>query len=1054
MSRRISHYLPYIISILFVLSPILRNKCYSEELPLHTFEKGVETLQKGDLQAAEEIFRAVLKGDPENPFVYFNLGSIFAATRRIDLALTILNRAVELKPDLVAAHIRLAEIHESQGNLEEALREYEEAYLYLTDSSPLQENTILARLQNIEQMVHFRENWDRGIIFFRNGNYQAAENAFRAVLGVQANNALAHYWLGTVLGVQNRFDEAIESFKASLRLRPNMTDSRIRLAELHELKGDLLEARVEVERALFFIEDRDGPEVQSLEEKLNAIEDQLEVKTYIDQALIQADNNNIDGAISTLQSLFKINPNQALAYFNLGNLWARKNRIDLAETSFKRAIEIQPNYSEAHQRLGQIYEMVGYFNRAKTEYQKAQAPLQRNDRHRTELDHIVARVEQQIKFADESARELYEESQTLLQEGKAEEAITKLEQAISIRPEDSDLHYKLGHLYRQNGKIDLAINEMLGVLEFNPGHVQARQQLGAMYQEKGYLYQALKMLKDAEALSVSDETRLHLQSLAEKLSRVESETVLLVRKAEEESAGGKWTAATETLKRALSIAPDDIRIRLKLALLYIKLGSTTEAYRELNSMSLQDPSTGEEQYHLGLLYFSAGQWEDAKRAYDLALKAKALPEALRPKIQTELERVKRKTKNEIEARRYFNRGNRYMNEQDYRSAIESFEKVVLLYPSDVASLYFIGSSYESLGEDDQARRYYKKVLEINPINIQANQRLSFLYEKEGRIEKAIQTYRNTLEFLGEGDSPDVLWTRGRLSPLEKRYTINLSQVILGYDSNPSGASNEGGDISSSLGLTFNYYLKKDRRLQMPIGFSTQNTVFFRTNTVFSSETFSISATTFQDPYSLSFEYNFYLGIARGGPTSRGQTGILSIYRRGHTPSVLGFVYSYDDFYSYARESNDAVRHRIRISAVQNWELNSLNASYSYFDNDTNLSDQAYQSHGVGVSYSRPFLENAARGSISYNLEMKEFKNPDSFLGSSAFRRNFLHSFTLTALYFLQESLSLGLSYTDLRNQSNLPAAVFVTAEQRLSGQAESLGSFREKIYNLFMNWSF
>lgn len=125
-----------------------------------------------------------------------------------------------------------------------------------------------------------------------------------------------------------------------------------------------------MERALFFIEDRDGPEVQSLEEKLNAIEDQLEVKTYIDQALIQADNNNIDGAISTLQALFKINPNQALAYFNLGNLWARKNRIDLAETSFKRAIEIQPNYSEAHHRLGQIYEMVGYFNRAKTEYQK------------------------------------------------------------------------------------------------------------------------------------------------------------------------------------------------------------------------------------------------------------------------------------------------------------------------------------------------------------------------------------------------------------------------------------------------------------------------------------------------------------------------------------------------------------------------------------------------------------------------------------------------------------------------------------------------------------
>ncbi len=1057
MSRRISLHLPCFFSVLFLFIPILKDKCFSQELPLHTFDKGVEALQKGDLKTAEEIFRIVLKSDPENPFAYINLGSIFAATRRIDLALTVLNRAVELRPDLVAAHLGLAEIYEGQGNFAEALREYEDAYLYLAEGFSHEEKTILGRIESLERRIHFRENWDRGITLFRKGNFRDSEMAFREVLTVEPNNALAYYWLGTILGVQNRFDDAIQSFKTSLEIRPNLTDSRMKLAELYGLKGNFIEARMELERALFFVEDRDGPEMQSVEEKLNIIEDQLEINSYIDQALTQVRNDDIDGAISMLQSLIKIDPNQSLAYFNLGNLWARKNRLDLAEASFKRAVEIQPDYSEAHQRLGQIYERLGYFDRAKGEYQKAQTPLQRTDRFRMELDTLIARIEQQIKITEASARGLYQESQKLLQEGDSEGAIKSMEQAISVHPEDPTLHYKLGELYYQNNKIDLAINEMLGVLEFNPGDIQARQQLGLMYEEKGYLYQALKMWKEADALLTSDKTRMHLQSLTEKLSQVELKTAPLVRKAEEASESGKWTAATETLKQALLLAPDDTRIRLKLALLYVKLGNTTEAYKELNTVSLQDPSTGEEQYHLGLLYSSAIQWEDAKRSYELSLKAKALPEPLRPKIQIELERAKLKSRNEREARRYFNRGNRYMDEQDYQRAIEAFEKVIRLYPSDVASLYFIASSYESLGDDDQSRRYYKKVLRINPLNIQANQRLAFLYEKEGRNEKAIDTYRNTLEFLGEGDSPDVLWTRGRLSPLEKRYTVNLSQVILGYDSNPSGASNEGGDISSSLGFTLNYYLKKDRRLQIPIGFSTQNTVFFRTNTVFSSETFSLSATTFQEPYSLSFEYNFYLGIARGGPTSRGQTGILSIFRRGNRPSSLGLTYSYDDFYDFDRESNDAVRHRIRLNAVQNWDLNSVNVSYSYFDNGANLNDQAYDSHGVGISYSRPILENAVRGSISYNFEWKEFKNPDSLLqlvNRTAFRKNFLHTFTLSAFYFLQDDLSLGVSYTDLRNQSNLPAVFTARAEQRLSGQAESLGSFREKIYNLFLNWSF
>lgn len=1045
---------PYIIFILFFFIPILQDKCYSQELPPSIFEKGVEALQKGDLKTAEEIFRAVLKSDPENSFAYFNLGGIFAATRRIDMALNVLHRAVELKPDLVAAHIRLAEIYESQGNVQEALREYKKAHLYLADGSP-QEKIILTRIENLENTNRLREAWDRGIMFFRKGSYRESEAAFREVLTVAPNNALAHYWLGMVLGVQSRFDDAIESFKESLRIKPNLTDSRTRLIELFELKGKLAETRTEVERALFFVENPDGPEMQSLEEKLNAIEDQLEVKTFIDEALTQVKENNIDGAVSALQSLVKIYPNQALAYFNLGNLWARKDRIDLAETSFKRAIEIQPGYSEAHQRLGQVYELMGYFNRAKGEYQKAQAPLQRTDRFRIELEGLITRVEQQMKTADASARGLYQESQNLLQEGDLKEAIVKLMQAISVYPEDPNLHYKLGKLYKQNSEIDLAINEMLGVLQFDPEHLEARQQLGLMYEEKGFLYQSLKMWKEADTLLTSDETRSHIQALERKLSHVEAQTIHLIKKAEEESESGRWTAAIETLKQALTIAPDDIRIRINLALLYVKTGNTTEAFRELNTVSLQDPSTGEEQYHLGLLYSSAGQWEDARRAYELALRAKAFPEALRPKIHAELERVKLKSRRESEARRYFNRGNRYMNEQNYRKAIESLEKVVRFYPSDVASLYFIGSAYESLGEDDPSRRYYQKILKLNPINVPANQRLAFLYEKEGEIEKAIETYRNTLDFLGAGDSPDVIWVRGRLSSLEKRYTVNFSQVILGYDSNPSGASNDGGDISSSLGFTLNYYLKKDRRLQIPIGFSTQNTIFFRSNTVFSSETFSVSATTFQDPYSLSFEYNFYLGVARGGPTSRGQTGILSIFRRSHIPSLFGLTYSYDDFYDFDRESNDAIRQRIRLSAVQNWGFNTLNLSYSHLDNDTNLNDQAYTSHGIGISYNRPLLENAVSGTASYHLEWKQFKHPDSsVVDRSAFRRNLLHTFTLTGLYFLQDNLSLGLSYADLRNNSNLSAAVFATAEQRLSGQAESLGSFREKIYNLFLNWSF
>jgi len=1058
LTKKVFFHLSSIFSILILLIPILQGESYPQNLPPRSFEKGVEALQKGDLKTAEEIFRAVLKSDPENPFAYFNLGSIFLMTRRIDLALTALNRAVDLKPDLVAAHLRLAEIYEGQGNLNEAVREYEEAYLYMTEAFPVEENTIRNRIENLDDTIYFRENWDRGVTSLRKGNYPEAEAAFREALTVQPNNSQAYNFLGIVLGIQNRFDEAIENFKTSLRIKPNLTDSRTRLAELYELKGDLLAAKAELEKALFFLEDREGPEAQSLEEKLNAIEDRIEVKSYVDRSLKELENNNIDGAIGTLQSLIKLDPNNALAYFNLGNLFAQKNRLDLAETAFKRAVEIQPNYIEAYQRLGQTYEIMRYFDRAKTQYQKAQALVQKNDRSGKELDGLIDRVQQQIQIADASARKVYQEGLELIQAGNVEGAIAKLEQAIFIHPEDPELHFKLGELYEQENKIDLAINEMLGVLEFNPNDAPAHQKLGLMYEKKGYFYQSFKKWQEADTISSSEETRSHLKSLTEKLSEIELQTAPLLKKATEEEGGGKWIAAIQTLKQALSLAPDDTRIRMKLALLYVKVGNTTDAYTELNTVSLQDPSEGEAQYHLGLLYFSAGQWEDAKRSFETALKAKKLSDTLRRNIQVDLERIKSKVRNETDAKRYFNRGSRYMAEQDYRTALEYFEKIVRLYPSDVRSLYLIGFSYENLGQDDQARKYYEKVLELNPMHIQANQRLGMLYEKEGSLEKAIEVYRKTLDFIPDKDSPDAVSVRGKLTPLEKRYVINLNQVVVGYDSNPSGASNPGGDLSSSLGVSFNYYLKKNRYLQIPIAFSTQNTAFLRTNTIFSSETVSITTTAVRDPYSLSFSYNFNLGISQGGLTGRDNTGALSFFRRGDTPSVLGFEYSYDNFYSYNRSTNDAIRQRVRLSAVQNWDVNTMSISYSYFDNGAKLNDQAYTSHGIGLSYSRMLFENLMRGSVSYNLEWKEFSNPDSYIQlietRDAFRRNFLHTLTFTGIYFLQDNMSVGLSYTELRNQSNLPAVFIARPEQRLSGQAESLGRFSERTFNLFLNWTF
>ena len=142
--------------------------------------------------------------------------------------------------------------------------------------------------------------------------------------------------------------------------------------------------------------------------------------------------------------------------------------------------------------------------------------------------------------------------------------------------------------------------------------------------------------------------------------------------------------------------------------------------------------------------------------------------------------------------------------------------------------------------------------------------------------------------------------------------------------------------------------------------------------------------------------------------------------------------------------------------TQDWGIGCSTLSYRLLSNDARLKDQASSTHGLGISYNRSFTSNV-RGTVSYNLERVQFTNPDSLAlllqGKFIHRENFFHSLNLSLSYSLQSDLTIGASYTEQRNYSNLTSGA-VTVEQRLSGQASSLGDYSQRLINLFLNWSF
>jgi len=102
---------------------------------------------------------------------------------------------------------------------------------------------------------------------------------------------------------------------------------------------------------------------------------------YINQALSYIDNvgrkekyyilsrkANLDGdrdaAISILEEMLRIYPDEKMAHFRLGNLAFFNRQYEKAVTSFKRTLDIDPMYSTAYNMLAYSYQRLEDFDRA------------------------------------------------------------------------------------------------------------------------------------------------------------------------------------------------------------------------------------------------------------------------------------------------------------------------------------------------------------------------------------------------------------------------------------------------------------------------------------------------------------------------------------------------------------------------------------------------------------------------------------------------------------------------------------------------------------------
>ena len=179
------------------------------------------------------------------------------------------------------------------------------------------------------------------------------------------------------------------------------------------------------------------------------------------------------------------NPEDSIAYSNLGGILKDQSKLNDAELFIRKAIELNPNDSIAHSNLGSLLRDLNKLEEAELYTRKA----------------IELNPKDSIAYSNLGS--IYRGL------GKLEEGKLYTRKAIELNPNDSIAHSNLGGIYTDLGISDQAEKSLLKAIEINPNLAKAYYNLSTLYKKnkqanwEGYLF-SKNILKKQNNINLID----------------------------------------------------------------------------------------------------------------------------------------------------------------------------------------------------------------------------------------------------------------------------------------------------------------------------------------------------------------------------------------------------------------------------------------------------------------------------------------------------------------------------------------------------------------------
>src|SRR5438034_784299 len=255
---------------------------------------------------------------PAKPRPHFNLGQAYQDAQRIPDAIREYQQALALKPDIYAAYSNLAAIYLDQRQLDKS----EEMLLKVTSLSPT-----------------FTEGFiNLAVLYIRRQEPDKALAAINRALELNPGSFAAHYNKGEVLTLRGDFKAALENYKESVHIRPDLDAFKLTLGSAYARAGDPISAEK------VFNDLVNGP---------------LAAEAYRNLGLLYSNAGQPDQALQQFQQAARLRNIFPEVHHDMGLVYLRKQMFDQAIEQFRVVLEQQPDHGPAILNIAAAYQMKG-----------------------------------------------------------------------------------------------------------------------------------------------------------------------------------------------------------------------------------------------------------------------------------------------------------------------------------------------------------------------------------------------------------------------------------------------------------------------------------------------------------------------------------------------------------------------------------------------------------------------------------------------------------------------------------------------------------------------